>query len=1141
MINFIISNSNYVLESKLIEKANYIEQSKTEEAIIITPEQFSLDTNKRITNFLDNKTMFMSEVHSFTSISNLYVQQFGLDNKLLNKTGKKIMLQKAVINVKDKLSYYNKSYDKVGFLDSLLASIDEIINSKTDVVAFEGLTDENNIDFNDKIADIHIIYKEFLSLLEGRYSLNQNIIDIMNERAGNWEFLKNKSIFLYGFNGFLKGELEFIKTLALLNSEYDKDINIFLTLDKKIDMAKIQDGSYYLYDFDPYYEPKRTLQTIYKEMANIENLKCQVFEYFEKKSEKSQLDVLKNNFFNKHYKPVENHSLINNVDIVSEKNKIAEINFVTSKIRNLIEEEDLRYSDFIILSNSIDDYTIPFKTVFEEKGVPYFIDKKENILKDELVKFTLDLFNLFIYNFNYESVFNFLKNEFCKLKKANGTTLTTTEVEELENYVLKYNLRGKDYKKDFVFLKNINADLDDEIDEKSKEKLAKINEIRETFISNIAIFESFYKKDFKAREFVHNFYDFLEKLEVTNTINNRFNKQISENVVRESSQIWNKYIDVLENVFNLIGEVEVNFEDMQKILEVGFSANEFGYVPNNNDILEVVDTFRSRFSTIKHLFIIGATEGYYPSFSSNKTFFNDDDVESFKTKGLNISSDSYMQMNVQNLNIYNAIFKAENSVTITYPLATVTGKSYKPSQLVNRVQNILNIETNKVSYSDLTLGELYKTLIVKEEKDEQDEEFIKKVDEYITNLNIAIINKIFNKDFTQEVIEDYKASVVNDNVFNTSISKIESYNSCPYSYFLRYDLKLYPREEFEVDASSFGSIYHSMLEAFFNYIKDSKNNDFSNLELSDIHNFVNDNITTYSKDREDDILNSTARYRYYVNNISETLKSSIKNYVKQLDDSDFEYHTSELEIKETFKTKDNEEVRYKGFIDRVDIVKQEDEVHVRTVDYKSSEKDIQINAVIAGKSLQLLKYLSLIVNKDSKILDDEDEKITPAGAVYLTVKDIGFDSAKDFNDDFQDDISLKEYQFKGIINSDNSDFFGKEKKDKIIGANSSRTTKMKQISTDDFNTLLKYVDYKVEKSVEDILEGKIPVVPVSHSVKSEETLSPCTFCEFKNICMISQRPENKNKLVSFDKECNKITEKQKNIMKKEMDKQDGKQ
>lgn len=53
------------------------------------------------------------------------------------------------------------------------------------------------------------------------------------------------------------------------------------------------------------------------------------------------------------------------------------------------------------------------------------------------------------------------------------------------------------------------------------------------------------------------------------------------------------------------------------------------------------------------------------------------------------------------------------------------------------------------------------------------------------------------------------------NKLTTSISKLEQYRRCPFSYFLQYGLKIKPQEELKVQSFDTGTFMHETIDEFF--------------------------------------------------------------------------------------------------------------------------------------------------------------------------------------------------------------------------------------------------------------------------------------------------------------------------------------
>ena len=56
-------------------------------------------------------------------------------------------------------------------------------------------------------------------------------------------------------------------------------------------------------------------------------------------------------------------------------------------------------------------------------------------------------------------------------------------------------------------------------------------------------------------------------------------------------------------------------------------------------------------------------------------------------------------------------------------------------------------------------------------------------------------------------------------MLNTSVSRLEKYRSCPFSYYLQYGLKIKEKEELKIHTFDTGSFMHETIDEFFEIIK----------------------------------------------------------------------------------------------------------------------------------------------------------------------------------------------------------------------------------------------------------------------------------------------------------------------------------
>ena len=186
----------------------------------------------------------------------------------------------------------------------------------------------------------------------------------------------------------------------------------------------------------------------------------------------------------------------------------------------------------------------------------------------------------------------------------------------------------------------------------------------------------------------------------------------------------------------------------------------------------------------------------------------------------------------------------------------------------------------------------------------------------------------------------------------------------------------------------------------------------------------------------------------------------------------------------------------RGKIDRVDTCKIENEIYVRIVDYKSSDRDLNIDDVLDGISLQLITYLSAFI-------DASNEKIKPAGVMYFNLSD-KYTKMDEFENDESKiaEVVAEKMRMKGIFLKDIKVLekmdYRLDSKERLINV-SKRTVKSDAkskslLNSEEFDEVCKNIK-QVLKNIgkEMILEGKTSISP-------NKKIDACKYCKYSHIC-----------------------------------------
>ncbi len=439
-------------------------------------------------------------------------------------------------------------------------------------------------------------------------------------------------------------------------------------------------------------------------------------------------------------------------------------------------------------------------------------------------------------------MFKYLKTGLIKeFRGIEGAEL----IDELENYVLAYGIKGKKWIEEWV---NYSSSIlkEEDISEENKQRLERLNDIRETIVTPLDDLNKQCKGKKTLKEFATILYEFLDsKLDIMDTLD-KYVEYFKENDMaieaKEYSEVRDIFIDVLEQAVDVLGNEVMDLNEFMKVLNIGLSQYEMGLIPVALDQVNIGDITRIKSRGTKALYIIGVNDGVLPSASKEEGILSDNDREILLEKGISLASDTRTKIFEEQFLVYTAFTIAEEYLVVTYPLADFEGKSQRPSIIVHRLKKILpnvkeesegfklvNDKYDKISAKLPTLNELMIAIrknydgaeiedywkyvyhwYLREPKWKERIEYVKKGLEY-TNLENNI-----SKEKAKKLYED------NKNKISLSVSRLERYAQCPFAYYIQYGLKAKDRKIYEFTAPDLGSFMHEILDEFTNEIKEKR-------------------------------------------------------------------------------------------------------------------------------------------------------------------------------------------------------------------------------------------------------------------------------------------------------------------------------
>ena len=1054
--------------------------------LIITPEQFSFTAEKKLMEAIDANAVFNAEVVTLSRMAYRVINEIGGRTETnLSKCGKAMLIYSILNNNKKELKLIGKNDENVDMLDTAITEF------KKHGISIEQLKQEidkqEDIYLKNKLTDLSLVYEGFENQLSGKYIDETDLLTILAENIENTDMFNNQYIYIDEFAGFTKQEYQIIEKLILVANQ--------VTVTICIDELHIPKNP----NTDIFYSNENTVNKLFEIAQNcgtkVEEIKLENKYRFKS----NELKHLEENLYEN--RPCKYTNKVENIKLFLAKNQYSEIEEVAKNILKLVRDNGYRYKDISIITKNISNYSSLARAIFDKYDIPIFIDENRDLNQNIIIQYILSVLEIFTKNWSYESVFNYIKTGFSNIEED--------EIFKLEKYCLKWGIKQNKWKKEFTYGK---------YEEKDKTEIERLERIRKDIVNPLMRLKSDIDNDKTAEGISKSIYKFL----VEENIAEKINKKIEElekvgqvDLVREYQSSLQTILDILDEIVLVFSDDKMTIDKYAQILKVGFKNSNLTKIPGTQDQVIMGDVDRSRSHKVKAIFIIGLNDGEFPSVHKDEGFLNDLDREALKQDGIELAKGTIENLYEDNFNIYKAFSTAEEKLYLLYSSSDVQGKALRPSMLINKIKKIYPmlqeesdvIETKaEVLNKKTTYDELIIQLSKLKEQDEIDKvwyyvyDYYKKDTEWNTKLEQNL--KGLNYTNIPEKIEQTNIDKLYGNKLVTSISKLERYRSCPFSYYLQYGLKIKPEEELKIQTLNTGTFIHEIIDEFFEAVREAgiKLAEITDEQLAEIINKI---IDEKLKQSQNYIFTSTAKYRALVVRLKKIIQKALKYIIGTLVQSRFEVLGTEVEFGEKGKYKpirltleDGKRIEIIGKIDRIDTAQSEDGRYLRIIDYKSSAKNIDLNEVYAGLQIQLLTYLDAAC---------KEEDLMPAGVLYFSMLEQMIKADKRMEQEEIEEKIRANFKMKGLILADVNVVKLHDKKlekgssalvpayiDKEGNLSEKKTS---GVTAEQFEELQKYMYIVIKQISKEILGGNIDLKPYYKDKKT-----PCKYCDYKSVC-----------------------------------------
>ena len=1078
--------------------------------LIIVPDQFTMQTQKDLVMRSDRGGILNIDVLSFGRLSHRILEEVGTkEMPVLDDTGKSLVLQKIAADLKEQLPAMGSLLHKQGYIHEVKSAISEFMQYGISTQDMDKLiaSAEKRGALAMKLRDLKTLYRGFQDYIRDHFITTEETLDVLRRSLVKSKILPDSVVVFDGFTGFTPIQNRLIQELMRVCEE----TIVTVTIGEEEDPYQM-DGEQKLFHLS-----KKTVADLVKLAAEAEVTRGE--DVFVKGgpnrfTEAPALCYLEQNLFRYQYEPyTEKQCEIRMFEALSPRE---EVHQTALYIRKLIREEGLTYRDIAVVIGDLEGYASYVETEFGQLEIPCFLDRTRGIVLNPMIEYIKSALQLYIRDFSYDTVFHFLRSGMADISRE--------EIDELENYVIRTGARGyRTYSRLFTRrTEEMQQGSGQEDTERAEETLERLNRIRQQFADTVEILHMAPRA--KAGEYVDHLYDFLEQNQVQQKLLNyqqQFEQEGDLAKAREYAQIYRLVMDLLDQIYELLGEEEISLQEFADILEAGFGEITVGTIPQNVDRIVVGDMERTRLKQVKVLFFLGVNDGNIPKNASKGGIISDMDREFLIESGTEMAPSPRQQMYIQRLYLYLNMTKPSERLYLSYAKVNSDGKGIRPSYLIDTVRKLfpqLAVEypQNRSRLEQIEgrqEGARYLAEELREyadgtlrEEERQDFYLMYRAYEADPEGRDRLTAAAFRR-YKESGLSRIVARALYGRQLENSVSRLETYAACACRHFLQYGLSLQEREEFGFEVSDMGNVYHAVLENFAGKLAESGRTwwDFDeNFATQAIKEAVEGYAATYGET----VLYSSARNEYAITRMSRiltrtvlTLQQHLKQGSFQPDDYELSFRFAEDLDSIHVDLSEEEKMHLQGRIDRIDVSEDAEHVYVKVIDYKSGNKKFDLAALYYGLQLQLVVYMNAAMELESR--KHPDKEIVPAALLYYHIDDPTIETPVELTQEQINEEILTKLRMNGVVNSDPAvverlDRFLQDKS-KVIPVEKKKdgsfSARSGILSREELHVVSAYVDTKIRQIGREILDGKIAANPYEKG--NEEA---CTYCAYKKVC-----------------------------------------
>ena len=1078
MVRLILGRAGSGKTARVFDEIAGIVHAREGAAVLLVPEQYSHEAERELCRVAGDGLSRYGEVLSFTGLARKVFSQCGGARPVMDGGGRLLCMAVAAESVAGSLRVYDRACRDPRMLDGLLRAVEELRLAAVDGAVLAGTAEEIPGVLGDKLRDMSLLLEAYAAA-RGRSAADPaDVLELLAECIGESPTSGDR-FYIDGFTDFTVLEKNVLRELMRVGTELTVCLTCAPEGDEGVFSLPMETARWFRRTAEEYGREYREewMETPAGEQTALNYFCEHLFDFVQGEAPENSGAL----------------RLVTGADIYEE------CELAAARMSELARS-GIRWRDMAVAVRGFGDYRTALECACARYEVPLFLSGRGDILQKSVPLLLSSVLESVNRGYEYEAVFSALKTGLMPL--------TAEECDRLENYVILWNIRGNAWDRTWTMHP---GGYNQPMDEAAEKNLAELNGMRRQVIVPLKKLETAIRAAGTARGQAAALTAFLEEICLAERLEARaarLDAAHKEETAAEYERLWDIVCSALEQFAAVLGDMAMDGERFQALFSLMLSKYDTGVIPVSLDRVQAGDIDGMRRRHIRHLLVLGATDGRLPAPEEGGGVFTQEEREELAARGFALG-DAEEELSRELGRIYNCLTLPSESLYISWPRTDGDGAQSRPSLVVERARALLGVEPER--------GDILRARIFSREAafglavqgqagDEspfcraaracfaargQEEELERLVDAVRSgrgNLGPAAV----------EVLYGEKPSL--------SATRAEKFASCRFGYFLQYGLKAKPRQQAVFDPRDYGTFMHYVLENVAREAMDLGG--FPEVTAEQIRELTDRYVDKYIHEEMNDFAEKSARFTYLFRRLRSTVHRVTADMWEELRNSRFQPIELELDLaaEGVLEPDESGNVRLTGRADRVDGWVKDDVLYLRVTDYKTGAKAFSLSDVCQGMNMQMLLYLFTLQKRGGRHFGYET--IRPAGVLYSPARVSMVRADNDVTDEELAFLRKADTRRSGLVLDDGEVLEAMEpgeekrfipvrfKKDGEYTAQ----TQGNVATLERFGALGRYIGDTLEKLAAELRAGSVAADPWFRSAQD----NACAFCDYREACLFDE-------------------------------------